>query len=90
MTYTDVRQEKQMPEPVLCLKDRNFKKVKLALSVNSDLGLATALNVNRSTIADVKAGHTQPSGQFLAALLYQSGMNFDEIFEVKSRRSRAA
>lgn len=79
-----------MPEPVLRLKDRDFKKVKLAVGAGSDQALAKLLAVNRSTIADVKAGNTQPSGQFLASLLYKSGMDFNDIFEIKSRRSRAA
>lgn len=79
-----------MIEPVLCLKDQNFKRVKLALGVGSDKDMADALHVNRSTIADVKAGNTQPSGHFLATLLSRSGMKFDDIFEVKNKRVKTA
>ena len=78
-----------MPHTVKLRRDVFTKAARLA-GFRSDYALAKAMDVNRSTVARVIAGHLQPGPTFIAgALVALTPMQFHDLFDIVPDQRRS-
>lgn len=77
-----------MSQAQICLTLEGIKKAKRMLGILTDGELADAIGLHRTTFAHIKSGRRAVPVDVIANLMYQTSLEFDDLFALKLPRRR--